>query len=156
MTPREVVLAALRREQPDRVPKIVQFTPALFEMFKRKTGSTDPADYWDFECRGLGLKGTRLKNDYDRYHPEDARDRIARVDEWGVGYIPGSMHHFEDFVHPMAGLSSIKELEEYPWPDCTADYRREGFRDKVNDLHERGYAVHSWLPILGGTLFENA
>ncbi len=155
-TAREIVLAALRREQPDRVPKMAEFTPALFEVFKRKTGSTDPADYWDFECRDLVLKETRLKTDFSRYHPEDVRDRITRVDEWGVGYIPGSMHHFENFVHPMAGLSSIKELEEYPWPDCTADYRREGFREKVNGLHERGYAVRSVPPNIGGTLFETA
>ena len=135
---------------------MLEFTPPLLDVFREKTGATDPAEYWDFECRGVAVGPTRLTTDFSAYHAEELREKISRIDEWGVGYIRGSLHHFEDFVHPLAGLNSIGDLEAYPWPDCTADYRRDGFGEKVTALHKRGYAVRGWLPTLGGTLFETA
>ena len=156
MTPRQVVLAAFRHQRPDRVPKSAGLSPYLMEIFKDKTGSDSPDDYWDFECRDVSIGPTRLVRDFSQYYPEEVRARVARQDEWGVGYLPSSSYHFEDYVHPLAGLTTLDELEAFPWPDCTAPYRREGVAEKVKDWQARGYAVRGWPPMLHGTIFENA
>ena len=156
MRPIDRVLAALGREEPDRVPRTAGFTPALLETFKKRTGATDPEEYWDFEVRGVGFSETRVKTDFRRYFPSALEHNIVRISEWGVGHIPGSMHHFEDYVHPMAAFTSLKELEEYPWPDVTATYRRSTLPDSVERWHEKGYAVVAWPPMANGSVFENA
>ena len=51
MSPRERLLAAMRREDPDGVPCELTFTPTLQTLFEAKTGETDVAEYWDFEER---------------------------------------------------------------------------------------------------------
>jgi uroporphyrinogen decarboxylase len=132
------------------------FTPALLERFRKETGATDPADYWDFEVREVGFAETRAKTDFSRYFPADLHPRITRVNEWGVGHIPGSSFHFEDYVHPMEGFTSLAELEAYPWPDVTAGYRRSNVPEEVEQWHARGYAVRAMTPKANGTLFENA
>ena len=39
MSPRERVVTAMRREQPDRVPRNASFTPAVQEKFVQATGT---------------------------------------------------------------------------------------------------------------------
>ena len=155
-TAREVVLAAFRHEEPERVPRVASLSPALLETFRARTGAEKPDDYWDFEVRDVGFAPTTRKTDFSAFFPEDVLPRIKRVDEWGIGFIPGSTHHFEDYVHPMQGFKSLGELEANPWPDVTAAYRRAHLKENIESRHERGYAVRAWPPMDNGTLFENA
>jgi len=80
----------------------------------------------------------------------------APVNKWGIGHVPGSMYHFEDYIHPLRDISSPKELEDYPFPDLTAEYRYEGLAEQVAEWHRRGYAVAAGIPHYSGTLFECA
>ncbi|MFA0744285.1 MAG: hypothetical protein LASZOEIN_001075 [Candidatus Fervidibacter sp.] len=56
MTPRERVLEAIKRGNPDKCPKEAGFTPAVYEEFKRRTGHTDPAEYFGMEIRYVGFR----------------------------------------------------------------------------------------------------
>jgi len=154
MQPRDRVFAALRGRVADKVPREMGFTPPVLEEFHRRTGATDPADYFDFEVRTVSLAPTRRQVDFSPYlgflHPK------ARVNEWGIGHVPGSMYHFEDYVHPLRNVSSPEELADYPFADVTADYRYEGLAEKVAHWHRRGYAVQADIPHYSGTLFECA
>ncbi len=58
MSPRERVVTAMRRETPDRVPKSAGFTPAVQEKFELATGQTNAAEYFGYETRGLGFRGS--------------------------------------------------------------------------------------------------
>jgi uroporphyrinogen decarboxylase len=152
----DVVLQAFSHEQPERVPRVAGFSPALLERFRKATGAESPEDYWDFEVRDVGFGETTAQGDFARYFPAHVEHKIARVNEWGVGHVRGSLHHFEDYVHPMAEFTSLAELEKYPWPDVTAAYRRSSVPDAIEALHKRGYAVRGCPPMANGSIFENA
>jgi len=138
MTPRERVLTAFRRGVPDRVPKAIGFTPGALRKFQEGTGGANPADYFDIETRGVGLAPTRLETDFTACHqplPEG-----TKIDEWGVARVPGSKHHFVRLEFPLASATSIEEVEAYPFPDLTADYRYEEMATRVDEIRESGYA----------------
>jgi uroporphyrinogen decarboxylase len=132
----------------------VNFTPPKLEEFRRRTGATEPAEYFDFELRHVGIAPTRKETDFSAYLGPLPPN--AWVNEWGIGHVPGSLYHFEDYIHPLRHMSSPSELDEYPFPDVMADYRYEGLAGRVADWHRRGYAVAGGIPHYSGTLFECA
>ncbi|MBF8297203.1 MAG: Uroporphyrinogen deCOase protein [Bacteroidetes bacterium] len=146
-----------RTGKPDRVPFEISwgaFTPSLMEVYKQRTGSTlDPAEYFDFDTRLVNLDATRTKTDFTRWFSEPPLPN-AVWDEWGYGALRGSMEHFLEYrYHPLAGCSSVEQIEQFPWPDVDADYRFEGVARATRAFQERGYAVAGELYL---TIFETA
>lgn len=173
MTPRERVLTALTRKVPDKVPKDLSWglCPALKEVFRQKTGVQDPEGYWDYfglEVRIVhlevlkgfeyarqairrgamspdmhGLEARFLK--YFRDLPEE-----ATITEWGTAHIPMA-YEFTRMLYPMADFAGLDELEEYPFPHFTEDWRRAAMQEKVRAHHARDLAVAGAVT---STLFE--
>ena len=69
MNPRENVIAAMRRTNPDRVPFGLSFTPPMYQQFVEKTGANNPADYWDFDGRGTYFRSPKTITDYTIVFP---------------------------------------------------------------------------------------
>lgn len=152
MTPRERVLTALAREEPDKVPRELSygaFTPALMKVFVEKTGSIDPTEYFNFEVRPVNLKPTRKAYDFSRYL-SDLPDKVY-ISEWGVASFTGSLYHFMRSIRPMENLSTPEDIEEYPFPDMLAEYRYEHLPQEVEELKDRDLAVMGELYC---TIFE--
>lgn len=151
MTGRERVLTAMRRRVPDMVPKTFALCPSQMDRFRAETGATSPADYFGFETRSVGLRGSRQQTDFSRWLGDT---RGMRVDEWGVGWqtTPDSMH-FEKMIHPLRNAATAAEVQAYPFPDLDAEYRYEGVREETLDLQRRGFAVTASATPLGGTIF---
>lgn len=139
MLPRERFLAALNRENPDRVPKNADFTPQALKTFQENSGVEMPSEYFGFEARYLNLNPTIKEMNFDPYLGELPFG--STVDEWGVGEIPAHLYHLTQMVHPMRNFSSVAEIEAYPFPDIDADYRYVGLAEKVAAIHEAGFAV---------------
>jgi len=181
LTPRQRVMTAMNRETPDRVPKYADFSPGIYERFlvecgyqvpeeaiqeakgrplvafESELGLPDPADHFEYDARVVEFGGTDRATDFRVFfEPDQIPEDRSRIDEWGIAYVRGSVHHFEEMVHPMAKFSSIDELEQYPWPDVTAPYRCEVARTKIKQVHERDLAALAWPPMKGGTFFETA
>ena len=156
MNPREVVISAIRREEPERVPKHCRFTPSSLDTFRRMTGADNPEEYFDYEVRALTFGPTLINTDFTPYHKKNLQDPNVRIDEWGVGWVRGSMYHFEDMLHPLLSIRTVEEIERYPFPDVTAHDRREGLQAAVDHYHQRGYAASIELPGIGSTIFETA
>ena len=154
MKPRERVLTALRRQVPDKVPRVMGFTPPVLDEFRRRTGATEPAEYFDFEVRSVGLVPNDQQVDFSPYI--GSLPPGSWVNEWGIGHVPGSLYHFHDYVHPLQNVSTVEELEAYPFPDMTAEERYADIDGKVAEWHRRGYAVSAGIPHPSGTLFECA
>jgi uroporphyrinogen decarboxylase len=162
------MLAACRREDPDRVPWELTFTPGKYEEFCRRTGADkSPQDstfesrmetvseYFDFDLRYIFIHPTRLQSDFSSYLGPLPPN--SEVNEWGIGIIPGSSQlGYYDYAHPLRNISSVKDLEKYPFPDVAADYRWEGLKEKVDELHGKGYAVGAEIGHFNGALFEPA
>ncbi|MBM4087265.1 MAG: hypothetical protein FJ272_20935 [Planctomycetes bacterium] len=153
MTPRERMTRTLNRQKPDKVPKTASFTPTIMELFKQKTGTNNPTEYFKMEPRSVGFKPTTHKPDFSRYFesctpsPPD-----STIDEWGTARVPGTFYHFTRRVFPMAAFQTAREVHEYPWPDMKADYRHAHLEADVKRLHDAGYLVNGGV----GHIFETA
>ncbi len=151
MTGRQRVLAAMRREIPDRVPKTFSLCPSQMQTFKRRTNASDPAEHFGFEVRSVSAGPTRQVNDFSPWLGDTS---LLRVDEWGVGWsTTESSFHSEMMRHPLQSAQSAADVEAYPFPDVDLSYRYEGIRDNVDALHDRGLAVAGNVSPLGGTIF---
>ena len=143
MSPRERAIATLTFKKPDRIPKDAGFTPHIMEQFKQHTGADDPAEYYGYEHRALGLAPTKIEYDFSRYYPHP-RGLPAGTDvsEWGEANVPGDFYHFSTYLAPLASVNTVEELKAYPWPDVKADYRYADLPEKVKSL-QRGRAVRA-------------
>jgi len=150
LSPRDRVRTALARRVPDRVPKIAGFTPAVQEAFERATGADDPAAYFGWEVRGVGFRGPEALGNFSAYHPDLPAG--ASCTEYGVAHVPGSFHHFTRMRHPLAGATSLAELEAYPWPDLTPAYRHAHLEAEVEAWHRAGFYVQGGV----GHIYEDA
>ena len=141
---RENVLRALRRREPEWSPFSLSFTPGLQEIFEQKTGQKSVEEFYDFDFRGA--EGGSWENFdksvflpyYGGKFPED-----AEINMWGVGSRKGSMFHFTKMIHPIAGLKTPREIEEYPLPDITAGWRMKELAKNIADVQKRGYAAQA-------------
>ena len=120
MNPRENALAAMRRQNPERVPFILGMTAPMYDLFHEKTGAYNPAEYWDFDARGTYFRSPSKKSDYSRYLPDNLPEGTT-IDDWGIANVPGSMYHFTKMVHPLRDASTIDDIKRYPLPDYTRD-----------------------------------
>ncbi len=152
MTPRERVLAALRRQQPDRVPKMINFYPHTFSQH----GGRNSEEIFDTDIRFVEIAAPREQSrflDYLRALPQDVyvgSSRILRTyHDWG--YHPEIARDA-----PLGDAQTIAELAAAPLPDFMAQAQPERLRAEVERLHARGYAVMASPPHLGGELFETA
>jgi len=157
VTPRERVLAVLRREKPDKLPREFKLTPPLLEEFERRTGASDPAEHFSLEVRDVFFAPPNEITDFSAYYP-DGLPRFWNpagweVGEWGVGVTDGSMHHFIHLEHPMKRLTSVEEIDRYPFPDLTPSSRHAHLEAQVRQLHERGLFV---IGFMEWTIFEIA
>lgn len=151
MTPRERVLKAINREWPDKVPKEAGFTQTIMELFKEKTGSNSPHEYFGMETRGVGFRGPKKSNDFSKYYKDLPSDAVVSG-EYGTGHQPGSFYHFTHRVFPLKNANTVEEVEEYPWPDFTPEYRHTHLEADVKRLHDAEYFVSGFA----GHIFETA
>jgi uroporphyrinogen decarboxylase len=141
-TPRERVLRTLRHEHPGRFPRDIGFTPAVQEKFRAATGAESAEDYFDLEVRRVGPVLLSPQADFRPYYPEASLPANAWFDSWGCARAPGEFFHFTRMYHPLANVTSVSELEEYPWP--TIGYAPDA-AERVRSLQDQGYAVYGWV-----------
>jgi len=147
LSPRENILKALRRSEPEWVPFHLQFTQPMREIFERKigeqkAGETSDEEFYDFDFRGT--EGGSWENQdksvflpyYDGKFPEN-----AEINMYGVAHRRGSMPYYSKMIHPMAKLRTPEEIDEYPLPDITAEWRMKDLERNIAEIHRRGYAV---------------
>lgn len=150
MLPRERVHVALRHERTDRVPFELGFVPAVLEEFKRQTGATTPAEYFQLDMRTAHLGPTEQKHDYQKYYTEDISG--LWLDEFGVAHRPGGYYHFTQMIHPLASAKDTAEVLAYPFPDSDAPYRMAPLAQQVEAYHQRNLFVSAFV----GHIFETA
>lgn len=153
MSPRKRMLTALRRQEPDKVPWCIPgLAPELQKIFhEMENTSLSLMEYYDYEHRNVSIRPSRKKRDWSRYYKELSPS--AQIDEWGVARVPSlsrGSYHFTRILHPLQNASSLKEIEEYPFPDVEEEYRWEGISDEIKEIQGRGYAAMSGA----GSLFE--
>ena len=116
MKPRERVLTALRRGQPDRVPFFYRDVPETRNRLLRDLGCADDEEL----LRRLDIDFRWVQPAYVGPTLDDPATGIRR-DIWGVEYryvsFSGSDGYWEPVAHPMTGWTDPDRLDEWPWPD---------------------------------------
>lgn len=110
---RERVLAAINREQTDRVPADLWAEPQVWERLARDLGVSTPDE-------------VRRRLDIDlRYitpiYPPDTLTNGVRQNMWGERWARANTPWGQDWEHidgALAEASSLEELAAFPWPTC--------------------------------------
>ena len=150
LTPRQRVWEAIRRGKPDRVPKEVWLTPPVEELVRERTGM-GPLEFFDVETRSVDVDPPEHPGDFSRYL-RDMPEGAVIDSEYGTASVAGSFHHFRRRVFPMANLSRVAEVEQYPWPDLHSADRYASVESRTKALHDAGYFVDGSV----GHIFETA
>lgn len=115
MNSRERVLTAISRKEPDRVPIYLWLTPHLIERLEKERGVKDYEEYLKMDIRFADYKSKPEENDYcaftKDFHP------LSTIDNWGCGTYPAGYYHFTKAQCPMKSFSTIKDIENYPFPE---------------------------------------
>lgn len=151
MEPRERIITALSRRMPDKVPLELEFTSPMLKLFKEKTGSTDPYSYFSMDFREVRFKESPKINDFSSYFSHLPVN--ATITEWGIARVPGSVPYYHRKISPLRYADSLKDIEEYPFPDFTPDYRHKHLEREIRKYHQMGLAVVGNLVM---TIFETA
>jgi uroporphyrinogen decarboxylase len=132
MTPRERWLALFAGEKPDRVPTdywaTAEVTKRLLEDLR--CADTD-ALYERLHIDGLDAIGAPRTV---HHFPGD-----DQADIWGVRYRTvnyGSGTYSEVANHPLADMTRVEQVDEYPWPSPD-DHDWDAFRGKVANITGR-------------------
>lgn len=136
MTPRERWLAVLTRQTPDRVPMDYWGTPEATDKLIKHLGCTD----FDAACERLHID--KVKTVFSRYAGPKIEDGHDMFGCRYQTYDYGNGAYAEVVSHPLAGFSSVEEIERnYAWP--SADWLNySGIADQL-----KGYEDY---PIRGG------
>jgi uroporphyrinogen decarboxylase len=140
MTSRERVLAAMRRETPDRPPLHIACTSTRYDMLKEELGINDIQEVFPSDVGSLGYKAPPTEADYTHWFKGRTLSPDARMDKWGVAHEPGSLYHFTHRVSPLAGKPA-EALADYELPDRTNPACFDGLADAVAEIHDSGVAV---------------
>ena len=161
MSNRKRVLKTLSGKRADKIPKDAWWTPPALEMFKEKTGQSDPAKYFGCEMRevlvshiqdrenllqtvnypqnALYLPTEKYLSAYKNVDDISDIHKYFRIDEWGVGYEPCSTFHFTHMKHPMEAYRTVKEILDYPFPQVANN--RKALKSEIDDLKLNDYYV---------------
>ncbi len=152
MNPRERILAVLRHEQPDRVPKMVNFYPYSFSRHPLR----EAGEVFDTEIRFVRIPAPSQQNDFLRYLrslPDDTyvgtQDILRTYHDWG--YYPEIERHAR-----LSDVQTIEDIAAAPMPDFMSQVKPQKLCREVERHHSRNYAVMAAPPHLGGELFETA
>lgn len=139
MNKRENLLRALLRQDPDHVPYAFSLCPKLATEFRQRCGTDDYESWYGFPFRDVSLKPSRFPVDYSSWYQNLPGN--ARINDWGIAEIPGSVAHFTRMLHPMEHFTSVDEVWQFPLPDMLADYRWQGLAEEADRIKRSGLAA---------------
>ena len=153
MNGRERILAALDGQQPDRVPLALSF-------FDVDGAALAPPGAWQPDLVDVGFVAFPISAEEDELeriglpYSGDTRlgsvPQVARYARWG--YHPEQPHA----ANPLELVTTLADLERFPFPEVNGAIAVGGLARQVRDLHDLGLAAGGNTPHLGGELFEAA
>ena len=77
------------------------------------------------------------------------------LNELGTGFIVGSNIAYDHFIAPalITKTDSLKDIEEYPLPDITSDYRHRHLEEDVKKIKDKDLAAVCSMEM---TVFESS
>ena len=149
MTSRERLLAACRRQVPDRVPREIWLEQLVAAHLRIHLDTPDLLRALRMDVAAISPQPSRQDGDYSRYFSRPG----VTWDEWGRGRIWDSEAHYAEYLYPLHNAETVDEILAYPWPDLLEPYRYAELAEITAGYQQQGYAV---LGSLAETVFEIA
>jgi uroporphyrinogen decarboxylase len=159
MTPRENVLGLYRRRGYENAPAFFRLCPSLRQKYKEVAGDVPMPEYFDYpegfalrEIPGLTLRPQKPVN-WASYFDVPLKEG-TKFDQYGVAHEPGSeaAKHMTYMRHPLAGATSLEQLQSYPFPELDAE-NIDHIRKAVDKAHADGMAA---VGVMQCTIWETA
>jgi len=167
MTKRERVVTALNHQEPDRVPLSMSVTIQAYKNLKKYLGidlkeTLNPGRWTEVPVNPLvaekfGLDVIWLPTGKPEKKPRQSEDSNKWFDSWGVEWtkisLPKGGYYNEMSCAPLKD-ATIKDIEDYEWPNPNDPGIIEGVRDYYQHIHkDTEFAI---LTKFGGAVFEQA
>ena len=146
--------ATVEHRPPEQILCYANFTSDLERRLVEHVGTEDIAKHYGFDGgRGTGLRrpDDAPAPDYSRYWEGEDLPEGTTLDGHGVAMVPSGFYHFWGYVSPLRNAKGLKELEDYPLPDCSQDDDSH-MAAEVERAHAEGHAVTVWV----GHMYESA
>ncbi|MBC7959310.1 MAG: hypothetical protein H7X94_05545, partial [Vallitaleaceae bacterium] len=157
MNSRERMITALNFEEPDRVPIVANLTPQVAERLGKVMNLPYEAEDSILSTRvshteillELGNDAVLIGACRAKGHPTVTLENGNTKDEWSFEY--GNFGIYSDIVgRPLKDVTSIEELNQYPFPDPLAEGRWE-LAQRISQKYKNDYYV---IGDLEACLFE--
>ncbi len=163
----ERVKAALEHREPDRIPfdiggaAVTGININALQNLKRYLGMPEETEIWD-KITQLARTGEdlieRLKIDVKNVGPVGPsisglikdlgliENHYRVIDEFGIGWqMPKDGGYYYDlYLHPLAHAETVKDIDNYPWPDPLDSARFKGIKESVDtvvNVEKRAYVM---------------
>lgn len=150
MTGRERMLKAVRLAVPDRVPVTLAY--GHIDDLCLKRGYPEMVGQFRQDQRTVAFHMQERRPDEFAGYVHDVPPG-TRFDEWGIGRFRSSTGSSADHVHPLAGLDLPKEVNGFPFPDLSEDWRHADLEMNIEAIHAQGTAA---VGQMSQTFFELA
>jgi uroporphyrinogen decarboxylase len=155
MTDLDVFRATTTFHRPDRLLYYFGCVEDLDRRLKAHVGGDGDygAHYGCWRSAGIGPRGKQglTAPDYSRYYRGESLPAGAHIDGRGVASVPSGFYHFWGYVSPLRNAESLREIEEYPWPNPD-DMDFTGMEAAAQSGHAAGRVVAGGI----GHIYENA
>jgi len=183
MKSRERFLLALNRKITDRVPFDLRMSVPTIDLYEKKMGTREVSEFVKADYRFSKVNPPDQLHDFSKYFkgrvpfwpegswndfvpelvPESTQppyphffilNSSTYINEWGEYRVfdPGGVYHRK--IYPLQDIDcTIRDIEQYPFPDLSNEERYIGITDDIDDLHNKDLAAAVFMEM---TIFEKA
>ena len=147
LTPRENLLRAARRQNPEWIPFDFLPSPGGMRMFREHLGQdVDTVRDFRFDGRWFGPTNGRRTPVPDwraLYYADGSLPANAVLnDDWGTAYVMYPESDDMQSYYPLRNIESVAELDAYPWPEHYGTaYQYAGTAANVRRAKDQGNAA---------------
>ena len=161
LTPRENFLKMMRRDKPRWIPMDLPCTPPVEDLIKKKTGSQDVVKVFQTDFRGVGVTPKEDLALWRKAHKALGFMPTGNTEMWSYGMVLqkpppetlGSATHLLEWLHPLASVTDVGQLEKLPWPDMADPKHYTEIPTAVASSHAEGLPITAWRAC---TVFEDS
>ncbi len=142
----ELFKATIAHEEHDEFLFYANFTPELDRKIRQRFNIADNISLREYFGMYMPVEVnmepiTDIEPpDFTPYFSDLEIPSNAYINGLGVLEVPGSMYHFTQYISPLRDASSLKEIEDFPYPNVDG-YTDKHMKEKVERAHSEGFVT---------------
>ena len=149
LTPRENLHRMMRHDHPQWMPLVLPVTPPIAELVESHFGTRNTAEAFKLDIENVEVNLPANDDAWRRAYEQlgFAMPENGTISTLGVvRRIPpredmGAAWHLREMLHPMERVTSVEQLQAFPWPDVTDPMYYAHLEADVDRIHAAGRAV---------------